>query len=283
MHPFALLQHALPQHGLSRLAGAFAASRNRWLKNCLIAAFRRAYRVELDEFVGQSAADYASFNDFFTRALLPGARPQPEAPDAVACPADGTVSEAGPIRHGQLLQAKGRTYSLAQLLADDALANALDDGVFATIYLAPHNYHRVHAPCGCRLVRSMAIPGRLFSVNAVTAAHIPSLFARNERLVLTLDGSCGVFALVLVGAMLVASIRAAWPKGPQSPYREQVGQAWQDVRFERGDEVATFLLGSTVVLLFPPGAVDLLPHVAAGRKVRMGERIGTTRPPASAE
>ena len=282
MHPFALLQHTLPQHGLSRLAGAFAASRNRWLKNCLIAAFRQAYCVDLDEFVGQSAADYASFNDFFTRPLLPDARPQPEAPDAVSCPADGTVSEAGPIRHGQLLQAKGRTYSLAQLLADDALANTLSDGTFATIYLAPHNYHRVHAPCGCRLVRSMAIPGRLFSVNAVTAAHIPTLFARNERLVLTLEGSC-VFALVLVGAMLVASIRTAWPEGPQSPYREQVAQAWEDVSFERGDEVATFLLGSTVVLLFPPGAVDLLPHVAAGRNVRMGERIGMATPPASAE
>lgn len=275
MHPFAALQHALPQHGLSRLLGAFAASRHRWLKNGLITAFRRAYRVDLSDCVGQSAADFASFNDFFTRALLPGARPQPEAPDAIACPADGTVSEAGPIRRGQLLQAKGRTYSAAQLLADEALAASLDGGVFATIYLAPHNYHRVHAPCGCRLVRSTAVPGRLFSVNNATAPHIPALFARNERLVLTLEAFGIKFALALVGAMIVASIRTAWPAGPQSPYRKRLAQVWEDVGFERGDEVAAFLLGSTVVVLFPPGAVDLAPHVAAGRGVRMGEPIGT--------
>lgn len=275
MHPFAALQHALPQHGLSRLLGAFAASRQRWLKNGLITAFCRAYRVDLNDCVGQSAADFASFNDFFTRALLPGARPQPAAPDAIACPADGTISEAGPIRRGQLLQAKGRTYSAAQLLADDALAASLDGGVFATIYLAPHNYHRVHAPCACRLVRSTAVPGRLFSVNDVTAAHIPSLFARNERLVLTLEAFGITFALVLVGAMIVASIRTAWLEGPKSPYREHLAQVWEDVGFERGDEVATFLLGSTVIVLFPPGAVALAAHVAAGRSVRVGDPIGT--------
>lgn len=275
MHPFAALQHALPQHALSRLLGAFAASRHRWLKNGLITTFRRAYRVDLSDCVGQSAADFASFNDFFTRALSPGARPQPDALDAIACPADGTVSKAGPICHGQLLQAKGRTYSAAQLLADEALAASLDGGVFATIYLAPHNYHRVHAPCACRLVRSTVVPGRLFSVNSQTAAHIPSLFARNERLVLTLEAFGITFALVLVGAMIVASIRTAWPEGPQSPYRERLAQVWEDVGFERGGEVAAFLLGSTVIVLFPPGAVALAPHVAAGRSVRVGDPIGT--------
>lgn len=274
MHPFAVLQHMLPQHGLSRLLGRFAASRNALVKNLLIAGFRRLYQVDLGECVGQGAADYASFNAFFGRALRPGARSLPTAATAVVCPADGTVSQAGRIDGGVLLQAKGRSYRLSQLLADDALATALEGGVFATIYLAPRNYHRVHAPCRARLRRSAALPGRLFSVNAVTERHVPGLFARNERLVLTLEAEFGAFALVLVGAMIVASIEVAWAGGPRSPYRQREERAWEDVRFERGDEVGAFLLGSTVVALFPPGAVRLAQDVAPGRSVRMGEAIG---------
>ena len=274
MHPFAALQRVLPQHGLSRLLGRFAASRNPLLKNPLIAGFRRLYRVDLSECAGQNPADYASFNAFFARALRPGARPLPTAPTAVVSPADGTVSQAGRIEGGALLQAKGRSYAASQLLADDALARALDGGVFATIYLAPRNYHRVHAPCRARLLRSAAVPGRLFSVNAVTERHVPGLFARNERLVLTLEAEFGAFALVLVGAMIVASIDVAWPGGPRSPYRQREDRAWEDVRFERGGEVAAFLLGSTVVALFPPAAVRLAPEIAPGRSVRMGEPIG---------
>ena len=277
MHPFAILQHMLPQHGLSRLLGRFAASRNALVKNLLIESFRRLYRVDLGECVGQGAADYASFNAFFSRALRPGARPLPTLPTAIVCPADGAVSQAGPIDGGLLLQAKGRSYGLAQLLADDALAMALDGGVFATIYLAPRNYHRVHAPSRARLRRSAALPGRLFSVNAITERHVPGLFARNERLVLTLEAEFGVFALVLVGAMIVASIEAAWPNGPRSPYRQREDRAWEDVRFERGDELGAFLLGSTVVALFPPGAVRLAQDVAPGRSVRMGEPLGYVR------
>lgn len=275
MHPFAVLQHLLPQHGLSRLVGAVAASRNRQLKNLLIAIVRRAYAVDLSECVGQTAADYPSLNAFFTRALRPGARPQPVEPEAIACPADGTVSHLGRIERGELLQAKGHAYALAQLLADDDLASTLEGGAYATIYLAPHNYHRVHAPCRGRLLRSVAVPGRLFSVNAVTTRHVPGLFARNERLVLVFQAAFGVYALVLVGAMLVASIRAAWADGPRTPYREREDRAWEDVAFERGDEVGAFLFGSTVIALFPPG-VALAPHLAAEMPVRMGECLATS-------
>lgn len=275
MHPFAILQHLLPQHGLSRLVGAAAASRNRLVKGLLIAIVRRAYGVDLSECVGQSAADYPSLNAFFTRALRPGARTQPAAPGAIACPADGTISHLGRIERGELLQAKGHAYALAQLLADDDLASTLEGGAYATIYLAPHNYHRVHAPCRGRLLRSVAVPGRLFSVNAVTARHVPGLFARNERLVLVCEAAFGVYALVLVGAMLVASIRAAWSDGPRTPYREREDRVWKDVAFERGEEVGAFLFGSTVITLFPPG-VMLAPHLAAEVPVRMGECLATS-------
>lgn len=274
MHPFTALQRVLPQHGLSRLVGRFAASRNPLVKRLLIAGFRRRYNVDLDECEGREPGDYASFNAFFARALRPGVRPLPAAATAVACPADGTVSQTGPIKDGALLQAKGRSYPLSGLLADDALAGALEGGVFATIYLAPRNYHRVHAPCGARLRRSAAVPGRLFSVNAATERDVPGLFAGNERLVLSLEAEFGTFALVLVGAMIVASIEVAWPGGPRSPYRRREERAWDDVAFERGDEIAAFLLGSTVIALFPPGAVRLAQKVSPGRSVRMGEALG---------
>lgn len=280
MHPFAALQHLLPQHGLSRLLGRFAASRQPALKRLLIEGFKAAYQVDMTEFQGESAADFESFNDFFTRPLMPGTRPMPARDDVAVSPADGVVSQAGSTVGGELLQAKGRSYAIADLIGDEDFAQTLADGPFATIYLAPHNYHRVHAPCAASLVSTLEIPGRLFSVNAVTEAHVPGLFARNERLVLRLKAAFGEYALVLVGAMIVASIDVTWQEGPVSPYRELKARCPSNVAFERGAAVAAFQLGSTVVVLFPPEAATLSPSLESGCAVKVGSPIATiTRDP----
>lgn len=278
MHPFALLQRLLPQHGLSRCLGIFAASRNGVVKRLIINAFKSAYRIDMTEFEGQSARDFASFNDFFARPLVPGSRPMPDDPAVVVSPVDGTVSQAGVITSGRIVQAKGRGYSVAELLggADGTeFASALGNGSFATIYLAPHNYHRFHAPYSGRLIESIEIPGRLFSVNGTTERHVGRLFARNERLVLRIRAAFGEYAMVLVGAMIVASIRVTW-SGPTSPYRRQLSRTPGGVVFERGGEVGAFLLGSTVIVLFPGGAVKLDKAVGAGTPLRVGSPIGTT-------
>ena len=280
MHPLALLQRCVPQHGLSRCLGAFAASENGVVKRLLINAFKSAYRIDMTEFEGASAGDYTSFNEFFTRRLVADSRPMPDDPNVVVSPADGTVSQAGAITAGCLMQAKGRAYAVAELLGDADFAADLANGSFVTIYLAPHNYHRFHAPCTGRLVESIEIPGRLFSVNAVTERHVDRLFARNERLVLRIGASFGEYAMVLVGAMIVASIRVTWP-GPRSPYRRRASRTPQGVVFERGDEVGAFLLGSTVIVLFPDGAVDLANAIAPGSPVRVGTTIGNVVTPSS--
>ena len=267
----------LPQHALSRLLGACADSRQRHLKRLLIDAFMAAYDVDLADAVGDGSDDYASFNDFFTRRLRPGARPLATGDGEIVSPADGVVSQAGAIRNGRLLQAKGHDYPVADLLGDADFAASFSGGAFATIYLAPRNYHRVHAPCDARLAATLEVPGRLFSVNSVTERHVRRLFARNERLVLRLEAAFGLCAVVLVGAMIVGRIVVAWPDGPASPYRQRRLRTPSGVAFRRGDEVGAFLLGSTVVALFPPGAVELAGHVTAGAPVKMGELLARQR------
>lgn len=274
MHPFAALQHLLPGHALSRCLGALAASPRPRLKRILIDGFRAIYRVDLSEAEGSGADDFASFNDFFGRRLLPDKRPVAADASAVVSPADGTVSQVGRIDDGQLLQAKGRRFGVGELLDDGELGARLEGGSFVTIYLAPHNYHRVHAPCAARLLATRQVPGRLFSVNALTERHVPRLFARNERLALRLEADFGELALVLVGAMIVASIAVAWPDGPVSPYRKRQCRQPRNVAFEKGDEVGVFLMGSTVLALFPAGAVQLAPRLRSGSAVRVGEAIG---------
>ena len=277
MHPFIALQRLLPQHALSRTLGWFANSRQHHLKTLLINAFAAAYHVDFAECEGSGADDFATFNDFFTRQLRSDTRPIASGEGAIACPADGTVSQAGPIEQGTLLQAKGHAYSLADLLGDASWAATFAGGSFATIYLAPHNYHRVHAPCAARLVGTLEVPGRLFSVNALTERNIAGLFVQNERLVLRFEAAFGEVALVLVGALIVASIEAAWPDGPTSPYRRQRLRSVEDVAFQRGDEVGAFLIGSTVVAVFPP-AVRLKEGLRHGAMVRMGELVGHAAP-----
>lgn len=268
---FAALQRALPQHALSRFVGTLAQSDRPWISRPFIRAFARAYGIDLAEAACTDLDGYASFNAFFTRALKPGARPPDPDPNAILCPADGVVSQCGPISGDRLLQAKGTHYSLRSLLGRSAPEYI--DGTFATIYLAPRDYHRVHLPVTGRLVRTTAIPGELFSVNARTEAAITDLFCRNERLVCEFATAHGPMAVVLVGAMIVASIETVWG-GPPSPYRQTRVDPW-DLAFDRGAEIGRFLLGSTVIVCLPPGAMRIDHGIQPGRSVRMGQRIGT--------
>ncbi len=266
---FASLQKILPQHGLSRLAGRLAASETPWLKNLLIEQFAKVYKVELTEAQQSELQDYVSFNDFFTRALRADARPVVEDPAILACPADGAISQLGNIDQGQLMQAKGHSYSINSLAGQ--LAEGFEHGTFCTIYLAPHNYHRVHLPYDGTLTHTLAVPGELFSVNAVTENAIEGLFARNERLVCRFETGFGPMLVVLVGAMIVASIETDWV-GPQSPYRiEELSDHHLDYR--RGDEIGRFLLGSTVICCFPRGSVQLQQNLKPGTSVRMGQPL----------
>jgi phosphatidylserine decarboxylase len=271
---FTALQRALPHHGLSRLTGALAQSERRWIRRPFIHGFARAYGIDLSEAERGQLDDYRCFNDFFTRALKPGVRPLAADPDAIVCPADGVVSQAGRIEAGRLLQAKGTHYNLRSLVGRDAPRYV--NGSFATVYLAPHDYHRVHLPLSGRLVHTTAIPGQLFSVNARTEAGITDLFCRNERLVCEFETDRGGMLVILVGAMIVASIETVWG-GPVSPYAVQREDRW-DLALERGAEIGRFLLGSTVIVCLEPGRMHLDEGIIAGLPVRMGQRIGGTTP-----
>ena len=275
---FVLLQHLLPQHTLSRLTGALASSRLEFLKNWLITRFIAAFHVDMREAAEPDPRAYANFNAFFTRALREGARPVDMAAAAIVSPADGAVSQAGGISAGRIVQAKGRSYSVAELLADDAEASDFEGGSFATIYLSPRDYHRVHMPCHARLTGLRYVPGRLFSVNGVTAESVPGLFARNERLVCRFETAHGPMAMVLVGAMVVAGIETVWT-GPVTPAGRTVLS--MDLESDaaartlaKGAEMGRFQLGSTVILLLPRGVSGWDDHMVAAAPLRMGQRIG---------
>ena len=269
MNAFAALQYALPKQVISRLAGRAARSESRPVAQALIRAFARHYAVDMAEAANPSPAEYRSFNSFFTRALRADTRPLPDDPDTAVSPADGYLSQFGRIERDRIVPAKGRDFCVATLLADAALAATLEGGTFCTVYLSPRDYHRVHAPTAGDLLRTIEIPGRLFSVNDRTAAGVPGLFARNERLVCVFD----TFVLVLVGALIVASIETVW-NGPRSPYRTLRARAAAG-HFERGVEVGHFLLGSTVIALFPADRFALRDDLTTGMPVRMGQPLTT--------
>jgi phosphatidylserine decarboxylase len=270
---FVAFQRLLPQHGLSRLVGHFARSQQRWIAQPLIRGFCAAYDVSLAEAERDSPAQYSSFNDFFTRALASGARPQPADATSIVCPADGTVSQCGTIDNGTLLQAKGVRYSLGSLLLDSRAAHTFNGGWFATVYLAPSDYHRVHVPFDGTLVRSVAIPGELYSVNARTEAGVDGLFCRNERLVMHFKTARGPLVVVMVGALIVASIETVFG-APESPYRTKQLQTHRQ-SFSRGDELGRFLLGSTVIVIVPPGPFAAEQRIASGCKITMGTPLGS--------
>jgi len=274
--PFIWLQHALPHHGVSRLAGKFAGSETPWVKDKLIRRFIKAYDVDMSE-AARPVEAYSSFNDFFTRELKPGARPLADGAEYVLSPADGAISQIGLIEEGRIFQAKGRHFTAAQLLGGDhASAERFAGGSFATFYLSPRDYHRVHMPAAGTLHSTRYIPGDLFSVNQVTAENVDGLFARNERLACLFDGACGSFASVMVGAMIVAGIETVWQGRIEAHKPEPVRHEFDasEHSFAAGDEMGRFFLGSTVVLLFEPGQVEWLEEFKAGDSVRMGQALG---------
>lgn len=270
------LQYALPKLLLTRLMGMLAAAEGGALTTAVIRGFVRHYGVNMLEAVPQDPAAYRTFNDFFTRRLASGARPVTRNCDLV-CPVDGAISQFGTIEGDQIYQAKGHRYSTVALLGGDAsLAQQFDGGHFATLYLSPKDYHRIHMPCAGRLRGMKHVPGALFSVNPVTARGVPGLFARNERVVCVFEGAHGPWVLVLVGATIVGSMATTW-HGVVNGLRPSRIREWtyegQEVRLAQGDEMGRFLLGSTVVLLFPRRRLAWNVAWAPGADVRMGERM----------
>ncbi len=266
---FASFQKLLPQHGMSRCLGYLADAEADWIRKPLIRAFSAAYGVDLTTSARPDMEDYRSFNDFFTREPAAGQRPMPEEPGMLASPCDGEISQAGRIEDGQLLQAKRWRYSLRHLAQE--LADGFDGGQFATIYLAPRDYHRVHAPVAGKLVAAKAVPGALFSVNGATDAEIEGLFCRNERLICRLNTDAGDLLIVLVGALIVASIQTPWAS-PESPYRRSE-LLRPNLALAQGEELGRFQLGSSVILCTQPGACSL-GDLKPGQRVRLGQALG---------
>ncbi len=271
-----LLQYALPKQALTALAGKFATARAGGLTTSVIRWFVGRYGVNMSEAANPDIASYASFNEFFTRPLKPGARPL--APADFICPVDGAISQFGAIERDQIFQAKGHHYSTTTLVGGDAeLAKQFEDGSFATLYLSPKDYHRIHMPCDGRLLRMIHVPGDLFSVNPVTARGVPGLFARNERVVCVFESAHGPFVLALVGATIVGSMATVW-HGVVNPPRPGHLREWryddQQLSFRQGDEMGRFLLGSTVVMLFPANTLTFNPDWSPQRPIRLGEKMG---------
>ncbi|MEI2416550.1 archaetidylserine decarboxylase [Orrella sp. JC864] len=272
-----LHQYLLPKKALTALAGRLAHWQGGRWTSLMVRNFVRRYGVDMSEALDPDIKSYPSFNAFFTRGLRPGARPV--APAEIVSPVDGAVSQLGRIDKDQIFQAKGRSYSATALLGGDPeLAAHFQDGLFATLYLSPRDYHRVHMPCDGRLRRMIHVPGELFSVNPVTARGVDRLFARNERVVCVFDSEQGVFAMVLVGATIVGSIATAW-HGIVNTARTGQLKEWtyheQDVVLAKGEEMGRFLLGSTVVLLFPKNRCHLNPDWAPERVIRQGEAMAS--------
>jgi len=272
---FVCFQHVLPHHRLSRLTLAATRVRAPWFRNLLIRGFLALFNVDMSDAAETDPYRYASFNEFFTRALRNGARPIAAGAGAIACPVDGRVSECGAIEGDSLLQAKGRHYSVMELLAGQDWAARFAGGSFATIYLAPFNYHRIHMPARGRLLDTVYVPGRLFSVNAATAQRVPRLFARNERVLTLFEGDFGQFAVVLVGALNVGSMATVWAGDITPAARRSIAHIPAgDVLLDKGAELGRFNMGSTVILLFQPGRARLSAALAAGASVRVGECLG---------
>jgi phosphatidylserine decarboxylase len=267
------LQYLLPKQALTALAGKLASAKLGGLTTSFIRWFVGKYRVDMSEAANPDIAHYPSFNEFFTRPLKAGIRPI--ASTELVCPVDGAISQCGPLDGDQVLQAKGHTYSTTQLVGGDAsLASQFTGGSFATIYLSPRDYHRIHMPCDGQLTRMIYVPGKLFSVNPLTAQHVPGLFAINERLVCVFDSAAGPFVMVLVGATIVGSMATVW-HGVVNPPRTPSIREWKyepgAVSLAKGDEMGRFLLGSTVVMLFPQGRANFPRDWQPTRPVRVGE------------
>ena len=275
------LHYLLPQLAITRAAGWLAERRWGSVTHFIIKAFAKQYQVNLAEAEKSSPSDYATFNEFFIRPLRAGARPIEAAPDYLCLPADGRVSESGKIDANRLIQAKGHFFTLETLLAEDTeMAAKFQDGDFITTYLSPSDYHRVHMPCDATLRKMVYVPGELFSVNPFLAEHVPNLFARNERLICEFETEFGPMVQILVGATVTASMSTVWAGVVNPPRPDEVVEYHYNtegegvIRLKKGEEMGAFRLGSTVINLFPKGAVVLELYLQAGEKTRMGEKLG---------
>jgi len=272
-------QYLMPKRAMTALGGVVARWRGGTATTGIIRRFVARYGVDMGEAAEPDIAAYTSFNDFFTRALRPGVRPL--ASSDLVSPVDGSISQFGAIEGDQIFQAKGHRYTTTALLGGNAaLAAPFRGGHFATLYLSPKDYHRIHMPCAGRLTRMIHVPGELFSVNPTTARGVPGLFARNERVICMFENECGPWALVLVGATIVGSMATVW-HGVVNPPRPGRVLEWRyddrDLRLAQGSEMGRFLLGSTVVLLFPPGPLAFNPGWAPDGMIRMGEAMASLR------
>ena len=272
-----LPQYLIPKQALTALAGKLASKEAGSLTTSVIRWFVGRYNVNMAEAANPDIASYKSFNEFFTRPLQSGARPLAAA-DFIS-PVDGAISQFGAIERDQIFQAKGHSYSTTALVGGDReLAARFENGSFATLYLSPRDYHRIHMPCAGKLTRMIYVPGALFSVNPTTARGVPGLFARNERVVCVFESEFGPFVLVLVGATIVGSMATVW-HGVVNPPRSGVLREWRyegntPVSLKKGDEMGRFLLGSTVVMLFPKDSLAFNPDWAPAGAIRMGETMG---------
>ncbi len=276
---FIAFQYVVPQHALSRFAGWVANTSIPWIKNPITRWFVKQYEINMEEAAETDPCAYTSFNDFFTRALKADARPICVDDNAIVFPADGAISQIGDIKHGRVFQAKGQDYSLLELVGgNQTMAQPFEDGKFAVVYLSPKDYHRVHMPLGGKLTSMTHVPGDLFSVNDTTAENVPRLFARNERVVCTFDTEAGPMAVILVGAMIVASIETVWA-GQVTPESRTIKTTHYDSNivheFNIGDEMGRFKLGSTAVVLFGKDAINWSDALSAGTPTRMGEQMGS--------
>ncbi|MDH5547235.1 MAG: archaetidylserine decarboxylase [Gammaproteobacteria bacterium] len=273
----AIPQYVLPHQLLSGVMHRLTRSRSKWFKNWLIGFVVKNYHVDMRDAQEENPLSYETFNHFFTRALKPSARPLCEGETNVACPVDGTVSQAGKIEHGKIFQAKGRSYTLLELLGGDkSLCEPFKDGSFATIYLSPRDYHRIHTPLAGELKHMVHVPGRLFSVSPATTRAVPSLFARNERVVSIFETCYGPMAVILVGAIFVSSMETVWAGTITPPYGSRVvttNYAPGSQTLARGDELGRFNMGSTVIVLFGQNKVEWVKNILPGGSVQMGQHL----------
>jgi len=269
-------QYILPQHSLSRIVYAMMRCETTWVKNAQIQVISRLAGINFDEALSPDPADYACFNAWFTRALKPGARFYDPNPSALLSPCDGKISETGCLEENRILQAKGKDYTVEDLLANDPVCSQLGGGYFSTIYLSPRDYHRIHMPLAGRLTRMIHVPGRLFSVAPYTVRQVPRLFARNERVISIFETDAGPLVMVLVGAMLVSSTETVWA-GEVTPTKSKdvtvTDYVDKEVSLSKGDEMGRFNMGSTVILLMPPGSTEGV--IGAGVAVKVGQKLAT--------
>lgn len=273
----------MPQHTLSRIAGFIADCEWPWLKDPIIKSFISHYGVNMHEAQDEIPENYKSFNQFFTRSLKDDARPIVDSEYSIACPADGAISQIGHIKNGRIFQAKGRDYSLLELLGgEQETAHSFIGGNFATIYLSPKDYHRVHMPLDGKLISMTYVPGDLFSVNTTTAENVPRLFSRNERAICVFETSSGPMAIILVGAMIVAGIETSW-KGQVAPLKREINvthyhKERHDIIIEKGKEMGRFKLGSTAIVLFGPNVMKWNESLNAGSPTQVGSLLGEEIP-----